>query len=179
MHFRHLLDHSVKHTALTVCFFTSISQFTYIFLNSSHTEHDSSLCGLNCGSCIISTHQSSMALIYQNCIHQISSVHPKPQWLLRFILAETNPMPAQKVVYVSFELVQKCAEKQFLKPHNALTNHGVISIWKWTIPLIRWRGWVTTDQSEVPYTRDRGRVWALVPLLLLAASSWWCSACWR
>jgi len=72
----------------------------------------------------------TMALIYQKCVHQISSVHLaytqnhgdfEIYQYGRWRTARSNPTPAQEVVYARFELVRKCAEK-FLTPQNALTN---------------------------------------------------------
>ena len=71
-----------------------------------------------------------LALIYQKCVHQISSVHLaytqnhgefEIYQYGRGRTARSNPTPAQEVVYARFELVRKCAEK-FLTPQNALTN---------------------------------------------------------
>jgi len=73
----------------------------------------------------------TMALIYQKCIHQISSVHlaytqnqgdVEIYQYGRWHTVRSNPTPAREVVYACFELVQKCAEKQFLTPQNTLTN---------------------------------------------------------
>ena len=74
-----------------------------------------------------------MALIYQKCVHQISSVHLaytqnhgdfEIYQYGRWRTARSNPTPVQEVVYMyaRFELVWKCTEKQFLTPQNALTN---------------------------------------------------------
>ncbi|XP_073672215.1 E3 ubiquitin-protein ligase TRIM35-like [Paramisgurnus dabryanus] len=61
--------------------------------------------------------QQPMALIYQKCVHQISSVHLAYtqnhgdfEIYGRWRTARSNPTPALEVVYAHFELVQKCAK---------------------------------------------------------------------